>query len=253
MGALSFAFIDPEEAARWMDDYASTMAEECVPVGETVNPNVAVVSTMMVCDDEEEALRRGLEGGNFFGYSLAHYYVFGEHRPAATDVWAEFTDKREERGYSPEIEIALQQERLGAKLAAGEEVAGLRGAVGTPDQVRAFLRRYEEAGVDQVIFVLQAGKNRHEHIMESIERFGTRHRTRVRRAPRRPGRRQGQALRSDHRSGARAQGRPPAAHPRPAMPSDYVMKAIPEADGRPGRERDGPADARDDRGRDGDR
>ena len=38
--------------------------------------------------------------------------------------------------------------------------------------MREYLRRYEEAGVDQVIFVLQAGRNRHEHIMESIELFG---------------------------------------------------------------------------------
>ncbi|HYF47624.1 MAG TPA: hypothetical protein VD926_15520, partial [Acidimicrobiales bacterium] len=36
-----------------------------------------------------------------------------------------------------------------------------------------FLRRYEEAGVDQLIFVLQAGKNRHEDIMASLELFGT--------------------------------------------------------------------------------
>jgi len=28
--------------------------------------------------DEREALRRGLEGGNFFGYSLAYYIVFGD-------------------------------------------------------------------------------------------------------------------------------------------------------------------------------
>jgi len=41
-----------------------------------------------------------------------------------------------------------------------------------PDQVREYLRRYEEAGVDQVIFVMQAGRNEHEHIMESIELFG---------------------------------------------------------------------------------
>jgi alkanesulfonate monooxygenase SsuD/methylene tetrahydromethanopterin reductase-like flavin-dependent oxidoreductase (luciferase family) len=52
MGALSFAFIDPEEAARWMEDYERTMAETCVPVGEAVNPNVAVVTPMMICDDE---------------------------------------------------------------------------------------------------------------------------------------------------------------------------------------------------------
>jgi hypothetical protein len=38
--------------------------------------------------------------------------------------------------------------------------------------VREYLERFEEAGVDQVIFVLQAGKNRHEHICESLELFG---------------------------------------------------------------------------------
>ncbi len=65
----------------------------------------------------------------------------------------------------------MREERLGAKVAAGDST-GLRGAIGTPDQVREYLRRYEEAGVDQVIFVLQAGRNRHEHIMESIEMFG---------------------------------------------------------------------------------
>src|SRR5581483_7480665 len=45
-------------------------------------------------------------------------------------------------------------------------------ATGTPEQVREYLSRFEEAGVDQVIFVLQAGKNRHEHICESLELFG---------------------------------------------------------------------------------
>ncbi|HEX2086836.1 MAG TPA: SCP2 sterol-binding domain-containing protein, partial [Solirubrobacteraceae bacterium] len=31
--------------------------------------------------------------------------------------------------------------------------------------------RYEQAGVDQMIFVLQAGNNRHEHICEALELF----------------------------------------------------------------------------------
>jgi putative sterol carrier protein len=37
--------------------------------------------------------------------------------------------------------------------------------------VRDLCRRYEAAGVDQLIFVMQAGRNRHEHICESIELF----------------------------------------------------------------------------------
>jgi hypothetical protein len=43
--------------------------------------------------------------------------------------------------------------------------------VGTPNQVRDLMRRYQQAGVDQVIFVAQAGPNKHEHIMESLELF----------------------------------------------------------------------------------
>lgn len=171
IGALSFAFIDPEEARRWVHDYQQIFANECVPIGRAVNPTIACVTPMMLHDDESTALQRGLEGANFFGYSLAHYYVFGAHRPGETDVWEEFVTRRAEHGYSPEIEAALAQDRLGAKVASGDNT-GLRGAIGTPDQVRSFLRRYEDAGVDQVIFVLQAGRNRHEDIMESIQRFG---------------------------------------------------------------------------------
>jgi alkanesulfonate monooxygenase SsuD/methylene tetrahydromethanopterin reductase-like flavin-dependent oxidoreductase (luciferase family) len=170
IGALTFAFIDPEEAQGWVRDYERVLATECMPIGRAVNPQVACVTPMMTHHDEREAIARGLEGANFFGYSLAHFYVFGKHVPGQTDVWKEFQEKRSQMGYSPEVALALQQERLGAKIAAnGGE--GLRGAVGTPKQLREYLKRYEDAGVDQIIFVLQAGRNRHEHIMEAIELF----------------------------------------------------------------------------------
>jgi hypothetical protein len=105
---------------------------------------------------------------------LAHYYFFGNHVPGKTNVWEEFQQKRREMGYSPEVALAIEQERLGAKVVGPDGEKGLRGAIGTPDQLTEFLRRYEDAGVDQVIFVLQAGNNQHEHIMESLEIFGTR-------------------------------------------------------------------------------
>jgi alkanesulfonate monooxygenase SsuD/methylene tetrahydromethanopterin reductase-like flavin-dependent oxidoreductase (luciferase family) len=171
IGALSFAFVDPEEAAGWVRDYERVMAEECVPIGLQVNPQIACVTPMMTHHDEREAISRGLEGANFFGYSLAHFYIFGKHAPGRTDVWQEFQEQREKKGYSPEVAVALEQERLGAKIAAGD-TEGLRGAVGTPKQVREFLRRYEDVGVDQIIFIMQAGRNQHEHIMESLELFG---------------------------------------------------------------------------------
>src|SRR5687767_4868103 len=170
IGALTFAFIDPEEAEHWVNDYYSTMQSEGVPIGKAVNAEIACVSTFMCAPTEEQALARGLEGANFFGYSLAHFYVFGEHKPGVTDVWAEYQERRDQHGYSVNTE-ALEGERLGAKIAAGDNT-GLRGAVGTPAQIREFLTRYEEMGVDQIIFVSQACKNKHEDIMESLELFG---------------------------------------------------------------------------------
>ena len=168
IGALSFAFFDPEEARHWVDDYYATLANEAVPIGDAVNANLACVTTFMCHPSESEAIARGAEGTNFFGYSLAHYYVFGRHRPGVTDVWAEYQRDRAQAGYDPAA--------LGATdslTAKADGNSGLRGAVGTPQQVAALCERYEAAGVDQVIFVSQAGRNRHEDICESLELFGT--------------------------------------------------------------------------------
>ncbi len=45
------------------------------------------------------------------------------------------------------------------------------GGIGSPEQIEANLRKFEEAGVDQVIFLQQGGNNKHEHICESLELF----------------------------------------------------------------------------------
>ena len=45
------------------------------------------------------------------------------------------------------------------------------GGIGTPDMLREHLRRFRDAGVDQLTFIQQGGRNRHEHICESLELF----------------------------------------------------------------------------------
>src|SRR5947207_3128043 len=91
VGALSFSFVEPEEARAWVDEYHAIIeSERCVPGGFAVNPQVACVLPMMCAPDEADAIERGIDGAHFFGYSLAHYYVFGEHRPGRTDIWPEF-------------------------------------------------------------------------------------------------------------------------------------------------------------------
>jgi alkanesulfonate monooxygenase SsuD/methylene tetrahydromethanopterin reductase-like flavin-dependent oxidoreductase (luciferase family) len=140
-----------------------------VPAGFAVNPNVAVVLPMMCHADEATAIERGLDGGHFFGYSLAHFYVFGQHKPGVTDVWKQFEERRSLFGFDRAV-AARTGRQLGAQLVENG-LGSLRGAVGTPGQIGRLLEGYEEAGVDQVIFVSQAGRNRHEHICESLELF----------------------------------------------------------------------------------
>jgi alkanesulfonate monooxygenase SsuD/methylene tetrahydromethanopterin reductase-like flavin-dependent oxidoreductase (luciferase family) len=171
IGALSFSFVEPEDAGKWVREYYELIdSEECVPVGFAVNPSVTVVLPMMCHEDEATAIERGLDGAHFFGYSLAHYYGMGRHRPGRTSVWEEFLANREEKGFAREI-VTPDDAPLAVKLMQ-HGLGSLRGAIGTPDQIRDLVRRYESAGVDQIVFVLQAGPNRHEHICEALELFG---------------------------------------------------------------------------------
>jgi alkanesulfonate monooxygenase SsuD/methylene tetrahydromethanopterin reductase-like flavin-dependent oxidoreductase (luciferase family) len=170
LGALSFSFIEPEQAKEWADQYYELItSEECVAAGYSVNPDLAVVVPFMCHPDEETAIERGIDGAHFFGYSLAHYYVFGKHRPGRTDVWSEFDSNRQEQGFARDL-IEPGNEQLGINILQ-QGFGSLRGAVGTPAQVRELIQRYEAAGVDQVILVAQSGGNQHEHVCESLELF----------------------------------------------------------------------------------
>jgi alkanesulfonate monooxygenase SsuD/methylene tetrahydromethanopterin reductase-like flavin-dependent oxidoreductase (luciferase family) len=170
IGALSFSFVEPAEAKVWVDDYYATLAsEECVPAGFAVNPHIAVVLPMMCHRDEETAIERGLDGAHFFAFSLGHYYAYGQHRPGRTNVWDEFVEKRDLFGFNRSI-AAQTDLPLGAQIFQSG-FGALRGAIGTPAQIRELLRGYADAGVDQVILTSQAGRNRHEHICESLELF----------------------------------------------------------------------------------
>jgi alkanesulfonate monooxygenase SsuD/methylene tetrahydromethanopterin reductase-like flavin-dependent oxidoreductase (luciferase family) len=148
IGALTFAFVDPDEARKWVGEYHEILKTECVPIGHSINPNIAMVTGFSCHEDAEEARRRGEDGFRFFGYGLGHHYIFGSHKPGRTDVWKNFEAAR------------------AALPAAGEN----RG-IGTPDQLRNHLSKFEETGVDLVIFIQQGGRNRHEHICESLELF----------------------------------------------------------------------------------
>jgi alkanesulfonate monooxygenase SsuD/methylene tetrahydromethanopterin reductase-like flavin-dependent oxidoreductase (luciferase family) len=158
VGALAFSFLDRDEAASWSKIYYDTIkSDECVPIGWSVNANLAVVSAFSLHEDRAEAIRRGKDNFEFFRYSQQKL-VAEDFVPGFSDMWSEFRQKR----------IDAQDDLMTAALSRSKFDG--RG-IGTPDDMRRHLIELEDGGVDQVIFLQQAGRNEHSHICESLELF----------------------------------------------------------------------------------
>jgi alkanesulfonate monooxygenase SsuD/methylene tetrahydromethanopterin reductase-like flavin-dependent oxidoreductase (luciferase family) len=157
LGALAFSFVDPEEARNWAEIYYGIIkSEECVPIGHSVNANMAMVSNFSVHHDRGEAIRRGQEGFEFFSYAV-NALVAHDALPGRSTLFADFQKSR----------ARSDDEIIAATKAAARNANG----IGTPADIRDHIRAFRDAGVDQVIFLQQAGRNRHEHICESLELF----------------------------------------------------------------------------------
>ena len=157
IGALTFAFVDPSEAAEWVDEYYDIIkSDQCVPIGHSVNANICMVSSFSCHHDRQTAVDRGLDGFEFFGFALGSLYAFGEHKPGRTNLWEQYRAVKASNEAVMDITQAL---------------TGSRGGIGTPDDLLDHLRKFESSNVDQVTFIQQAGLNKHEHICESLEIF----------------------------------------------------------------------------------
>ncbi len=161
VGALAFSFVDPEEARAWSEIYYDIIkSDACVPIGHSVNANIAMVSSFSLHHDRGEAIRRGQEGFEFFGYAL-QALVARDTVPGRTRLWQDFQALRE--GKTDEL----------VRLAEADDPTQFAHApgIGTPEDLIRHLSSMQESGVDQVILMQQAGRNRHQHICESLELF----------------------------------------------------------------------------------
>ena len=157
LGALAFSFVDPEEAHAWAEIYYGIIkSQDCVPLGHGVNANIAMVSNFSVHHDRSEAIRRGQEGFEFFGYAV-NALVAHDVVPGRSNLFADFQKARGMR--DDEIIDAL---RMAERNASG---------IGTPTDIRDHVRAFQASGIDQVIFLQQAGRNKHDHICQSLELF----------------------------------------------------------------------------------
>ena len=164
LGALAFTFLKPEDARTWVDDYYETFRNECVPIGQAVNPNIALVTGFGVHPDEDEAARRFVDGIRFFQFALDHYYRSGVHKPGRTDLWGKYLADREALA-ATEIDPKVADLVL-RRVVPWQSL----GAIGTVEQVRARSGRSPRSA--SISFCSSSRvENRHDHICESLELF----------------------------------------------------------------------------------
>ena len=150
IGALGFQFVSAEAAQAWVNAYYNSFVKRLEPLADyQTNPNIAVVSQFMCAPTDEEAQAMA-DGSSFFQFALRFYNTQGPVVPGTVSLWDEYNAwKKTPQGQA-------------------QQHSGL---VGSVDTVRRKLRRFAESNVDQVILLNQAGRNRHEDIMSSLELF----------------------------------------------------------------------------------
>ena len=151
LGALCFSFIPANEVKEWMDDYYEQIETACVPIGHTVNANVAMATILMLDRDSDAAFQRVLPGRMFFSTGITHYYVGGEHTPGRTS-----------------LDDVVERTREGL---TAEMTHQRPSCVGTPEEAREAIQAFVEAGADQVMFGVQSGRVEHEAICDSLRMF----------------------------------------------------------------------------------
>lgn len=150
MGALGFSFVSPDAARAWVHRYYNTLLRHPKPLGDYPrNPNIAIVNGFMCAKTDEEAIEKAA-GWTFFIFALSYYGRKGVDAPGTSDLWREYQDWR------------------GTEKAQAALKAGL---IGSPATIRARLRQFEAAHVDQVILLNQAGRTSHQDICDSLQLF----------------------------------------------------------------------------------
>jgi alkanesulfonate monooxygenase SsuD/methylene tetrahydromethanopterin reductase-like flavin-dependent oxidoreductase (luciferase family) len=150
MGALGFSFVSPAAARAWVHRYYNTLLNHPRPLCDyPANPNIAIVNGFMCAPTDEEAIENAA-GWTFFIFALSYYGRKGVDAPGTSNLWREYQDWR----HSEKAQQALKS-----------------GLIGSPATIRARLKQFEAAHVDQVILLNQAGRTSHKDICDSLTLF----------------------------------------------------------------------------------
>ena len=170
VGALVLGFAGVDEVRDYHDLYRDTIATRTGErlVSSVVNDHFTALLPTIVLDDGDEAFRIGARGQRFFAEAIAHWYGGG---PPPNE------DTEEDDNVA---EVALSRERMVAKLheanvpvrPASTATYNIDHAYGTADYAVQFVERLREAGVDEIMCMIQMGTVPQDACMETIRQWG---------------------------------------------------------------------------------
>ncbi|MGA8220650.1 MAG: LLM class flavin-dependent oxidoreductase [Candidatus Acidiferrales bacterium] len=154
-GSLNFTAGSDDYLLNKIRAYRAAIASARGPAG-MVNNRFCCTPTTLVLKDDRKACEFGFRGSRFFQESLATYFLSRERIVGKLDVSRE----------------PLSNAQL-AKAMADRNTPGsaLNSAIGDPQSAIETIRRFQSAGVDELILVMQMATVPHEIILESLRTF----------------------------------------------------------------------------------
>jgi alkanesulfonate monooxygenase SsuD/methylene tetrahydromethanopterin reductase-like flavin-dependent oxidoreductase (luciferase family) len=156
IGALNFAIGTDEYLAEKVAEYRAAVAA-ARPAHYARTDHFACTPVALCLPDDRKACQYGFRGAQFFSEALDTYY-FGPSRPTG--------ELRINRDFLPDGDLEAAMDFRGADDAPAMNV------IGDPSHCREICARFRDAGVDELILVMQAGTVPHSMVMESIRTFG---------------------------------------------------------------------------------
>jgi alkanesulfonate monooxygenase SsuD/methylene tetrahydromethanopterin reductase-like flavin-dependent oxidoreductase (luciferase family) len=169
LGVLMLSLAGPDAVATDVQAYWDALRNNPVRMmGKGINPAVFTFTIGLVAPTDALAEERAREGLEFFGFGLtgAASAQLGDPQH---HLWDAFRDFKEGRG-----DIRMGTGLPQAFLDLGAHFADLPGTMmAGPEKAREFTRGIEQTHADGLLLNQQFGSTKHEHLMESLEIWGT--------------------------------------------------------------------------------
>lgn len=155
VGSLNFSAGTDEYLAQKVGAYRTAIATATTS-GRRINNRFSCTPTALVLDDDREACAYGFRGARFFTEGLGTYFF------SPTRVVGELDINRDPLSASELDDAMASRTKPGAQLVS---------VIGDPAAARDSVARFQAAGVDELILVMQLGTVPQEIVMRSLRTF----------------------------------------------------------------------------------